>query len=199
MMKKHAANCPVCGEGNLHDRQVFEPFEYKGQCKELLCHFAECDTCGVEQAGPEHTLANKRVALAWHKQVDDLLSGAQIRLQRETWSITQAQAAAIFGGGPVAFCKYEKDDVAQSEAMDRLLRVAAAVPEAFDWLAARSGLSERRTRTSFMPSPRFKSYIPHASASVRWREQENSHELRLGQGAAANDHAYMADVALLGA
>lgn len=198
-MKKHAASCPVCGVGKLQDCQVFEPFEYKGQRKELPCHFAECDACGVEQAGPEHTLANKRVMLAWRKQIDDLLSGAQIRRQRNMWGITQAQASTIFGGGPIAFCKYEKDDIAQSEAMDSLLRVAAAVPEAFEWLVARSGLSELRPHTVFMPSPRFMSHIPHISGAVRQHELESSHELRLGAATAANDQVYVAGAALLGA
>jgi hypothetical protein len=36
--------------------------------------------------------------------------------------------------------KYENDDVAQSDAMDRLLRVAAEVPEALAYLAAHAGV-----------------------------------------------------------
>lgn len=62
--------------------------------------------------------------------MDGLLTGAQIRTLRESLGLTQAQAARIFGGGPVAFSKYEHDDVTQSDAMDKLLRVANAVPEA---------------------------------------------------------------------
>lgn len=44
--------------------------------------------------------------------------------------INKSEAARIFGGGPVAFSKYEADDLAQSGVMDRFLRLAAAVPEA---------------------------------------------------------------------
>ena len=41
----------------------------------------------------------------------------------------------------MAFSKYESDDVAQSEAMDKLLRLAETVPAAFEHLAEQAGLA----------------------------------------------------------
>ena len=61
-------------------------------------------------------------------------------LLRKQYKITQAQAAQLFGGGPVAFSKYENDDVAQSEAMDTLLRLVRRSPEAFWALVEEKGL-----------------------------------------------------------
>ena len=55
----------------------------------------------------------------------------QYSRQQRAYQLTQAQAAKLFGGGPVAFSKYENDDVAQSEAMDTLLRLVRRSPEAF--------------------------------------------------------------------
>ncbi|HEC06256.1 MAG TPA: type II toxin-antitoxin system MqsA family antitoxin, partial [Thiolapillus brandeum] len=75
--------------------------------------------------------------VAFKKQVDGLLSGAEVRALREKLGLSQADAAKVFGGGPVAFSKYESDDVAQSEAMDKLLRLAAEIPAAFEVLAQR--------------------------------------------------------------
>ena len=41
--------------------------------------------------------------------------------------MTQGQTARLFSGGPVAFSKYENDDVAHSESMDNLLRLVRLV------------------------------------------------------------------------
>lgn len=56
--------------------------------------------------------------------------------------LSQDDAAEIFGGGPKAFSKYENDDVAQSEAMDKMIRLAAQLPTAFEHLTRIAGLSK---------------------------------------------------------
>jgi HTH-type transcriptional regulator/antitoxin MqsA len=83
---------------------------------------------------------NKRIVMAFRKQVDGLLTGGEITALRKQYKLTQAQAAQLFGGGPVAFSKYENDDVAQSEAMDTLLRLVRRSPEAFWALVEEKGL-----------------------------------------------------------
>lgn len=116
--------CSICGEGQLTEQMSKNSVTYKGQTTELNLFFAVCDVCGVEQADAHHVRNNKRQMIAFRKQVDGLLSGSQISALRKRLGITQVQAAEIFGGGPTAFSKYESDDVAQSEAMDKLLRLA---------------------------------------------------------------------------
>ncbi len=49
-------------------------------------------------------------------------------LLRHQLELTQKAANEVFGGGPVAFSKYEADDVIQSESMDKLLRLISAHP-----------------------------------------------------------------------
>jgi putative zinc finger/helix-turn-helix YgiT family protein len=56
---------------------------------------------------------------------DGLLSGEEISAIRKTYSLSQRDAALLFGGGSNAFNKYETGEVLQSAAMDRLLRVSA--------------------------------------------------------------------------
>lgn len=131
--------CPVCGEGHLHPRIDTNEVAYKGITRTIALHYAVCDECGSEQAGENEAKLNKREMMAFRKEVDGLLAGAEIRAIRGRLHISQAEAARIFGGGPVAFSKYENDDVAQSESMDKLLRVADAVPGAFFWLAHQVG------------------------------------------------------------
>jgi HTH-type transcriptional regulator/antitoxin MqsA len=131
--------CPVCGEGSLTEHQDVCEVEYRGHSEELPSVYSLCDVCGVEQTTAEQERRNKRETIAFRKRVDGLLTGQELRALRERLGVSQKQAAALFGGGPVAFSKYENDEVAQSEAMDRLLRLASEVPEALTWLSEDAG------------------------------------------------------------
>ncbi len=132
--------CPLCEEGHLQEHIGKTSVEYRGQKALLDSCFSVCDACGSETATPAQVRTNKRTMMAFKKSVDGLLTGSEVRALREKWGITQSRAAQLFGGGPVAFSKYESDDVMQSEAMDKLLRVAAALPEVVTALKQLSGL-----------------------------------------------------------
>lgn len=132
--------CPLCEVGYLHDHHEKTEMAYSGQKSMLDSCYSVCNACGAEQVTAEQARFNKRTMNAFKKTVDGLLTGKQVRGVRERLGLTQAQAAQIFGGGPVAFSKYESDDVAQSEAMDKLLRLAADVPDAFSYLAQKAGI-----------------------------------------------------------
>jgi HTH-type transcriptional regulator / antitoxin MqsA len=133
--------CPICVEGELHEQVKKNLVSYAGCEAEIDAFYSICDACGSEQANAAQARANKRSMIKFKKCVDGLLIGSEVRVAREKLGIKQSEAARIFGGGPVAFSKYEKDDVMQSEAMDRLLRVATRVPGAFEFLAERAGYS----------------------------------------------------------
>lgn len=132
--------CPICGEGNLQPKVGKNLVEYKGQSTEITFQYSVCDACGSEQSDAAQLRANKRAMVAFKKGVDGLLTGAEVRAIRERLRLSQTEAAKVFGGGPVAFSKYESDDVTQSEAMDKLLRLADAVPSAFNFLAKQAGI-----------------------------------------------------------
>lgn len=132
--------CPLCGEGHVTAQVEQVENEYKGKSALLPQHFKQCDHCGSDFAGAAEAKLNKRALMAWRKEVDGLLTGAAIIALRSQYNLTQAQAAQLFGGGPVAFSKYENDDVAQSEAMDTLLRLVRRSPEAFRALQEEKGL-----------------------------------------------------------
>jgi len=123
--------CPLCGEGHVTPRSEDTVTEYRGQKGTVTLHYAECDVCGSEITGDADGRANKRAVLRFRKQVDGLLTGNEIRAIREKYGLTQAQAAKLFGGGPVAFSKYENDDVSHSEAMDNLLKLVRRSEDAF--------------------------------------------------------------------
>lgn len=139
--KKTLPTCPLCEQGVLDEHESSKLAEYKGVQRPVPLYFSCCSVCGTEQANAKHLRANKRLMQAFKKEVDGLLTGAQIRQIRESFELTQADAAQVFGGGPVAFSKYESEDVAQSEGMDKLLRVAHAVPAALTWLKQHAGFA----------------------------------------------------------
>lgn len=140
IMSNVNSNCPICGDGALHARASINTVEYKGVSADLENQYSVCDGCGSEQANADQLRHNKRQMMAFKKGVDGLLTGTEVRGIRERLGISQQQAALIFGGGPVAFSKYENDDVAQSDAMDKLLRLAAELPAVLEHLKRRSGL-----------------------------------------------------------
>ena len=132
--------CPICGEGHVTASVQMVEYEYKGHRAELPSHYKQCDTCTSDFAGMAESKQNKRIVMASRKQVEGLLTGDEITALRKQYQLTQAQAAKLFGGGPVAFSKYENDDVAQSEAMDTLLRLIRRSPAAFWALVEEKGL-----------------------------------------------------------
>jgi HTH-type transcriptional regulator / antitoxin MqsA len=137
--------CALCGEGHVTPQVRQVETEYKGKKALLPLHYQLCDTCTSDYVGAAEGKLNKREVMAFRKQVDDLLTGEEVTALRKQYKMTQGQAARLFGGGPVAFSKYENDDVAQSEAMDTLLRLVRRSTDAFWALVA-----EKRMESEFM-------------------------------------------------
>jgi len=141
-MSKNNWTCEICGEGHLTLCEEPTPTKHKGQLGNVLMRWVECDTCGSEFARAEEVLFNKRAVLRFRKQVEGLLTGEEIRAIRKRYNLKQTNAAKLFGGGPVAFSKYEHDDVLHSEAMDGLLRLVQRSKNAFCELVKLKGMDE---------------------------------------------------------
>ena len=122
------ALCPACGEGRLEQRCEELLVEHAGHRGAVLNRYAVCDLCGSEITAAADALANKRAMIAFRKDAEGLLSGAAVRDFRQRLGLTQALAAQLFGGGKVGFSRYENDDIAQSEAMDSLIRLCVHNP-----------------------------------------------------------------------
>ena len=92
---------------------------------------------------------NARAMRAATKRLRKLLTGLEVRAIRERLGLTQAKAAELFGGGPVAFSKYESDDVAQSDAMNLLLRLVDLHPHLLEDIAQLQEVEFETQKTSF--------------------------------------------------
>lgn len=133
--------CPICDEGTLVPMRYQMEVTYKGHSDRVDgFQRSVCDHCGGELADSVQTRNNKRIVIAFHKRVDSLMSGEEIRSLRKRYDLSQEKASEIFGGGPVAFSKYEHDDVTQSASMDKLLRLASESEDAMQRLAQSAGV-----------------------------------------------------------
>jgi HTH-type transcriptional regulator/antitoxin MqsA len=124
--------CLVCENGELVPQESRRTVEIDGASVEVPYRSHSCNECGTVQGAEGDLRFNARAMRKATKEQRKLLTGDEMRERRQRLCLTQEQAAQLFGGGPVAFSKYENDEVAQSEAMDRLVRLAAQYP----WLVA---------------------------------------------------------------
>lgn len=130
--------CPACGASALTSHTYESTVQYKGvDLFVQALHETACSACGYTFDTPSQHDSNvlqMRTAFLEQRVADKamrgLLSGKQIRAIRERLELTQREAATLFGGGPVAFSKYESEDVVQSVAMDRLLRLVSLMGDA---------------------------------------------------------------------
>lgn len=139
-MNTHS-RCNACGEGTLHPICVQDSVEYNGKKGTIPLHFSECDVCGAELTNSSQALENKRAYIRFKKNVDGVPLGREIAHMRRAAGLSQEQAARIFGGGKVAFSKYENDDVIPDEPMVNLLRLAIAFPDTVGKLASIKGIT----------------------------------------------------------
>lgn len=71
--------CPICGEGVLEPRLGSNRVEYEGVTRNLSLHYSVCTACGSEQGDATQLRENKLATTRFKKEVDDLLTGNEIR------------------------------------------------------------------------------------------------------------------------
>jgi len=139
--------CPICGEGELVEREHDRKSEVEGYEFVIrgLLH-SVCASCNERVTTPAQSRHNKRViseanmnAVAERDRLQRFKPADVLRIRKKL-GLTQAQAARVFGGGANAFSKYENAQVEPSDGMERLLRLADSVPAAAAWLLQRAGL-----------------------------------------------------------
>jgi len=143
MSERKALPCEACGEGSLHPQISWNEVEYKGRKGKICRHHSVCDKCGADLADADEMRLNRREWRRFCKEIDNVPLGKEIAAMRKRHGLTQEQAGRLFGGGPVAFSKYENDDLIPDEAMTNLLYMAIRHPEVVTWLAERKEITPR--------------------------------------------------------
>lgn len=134
-MKTENQVCPICDEGILIP--ATRSAEFSKNSKTFIVENLEisiCDSCDSDVVTPEQSKRNQLKITDHQRMLDGLLSSKEILLIRKNLNLTQIESSYLFGGGTNAFSKYERGDVIQSIAMDRLLRIINLVPTAFSVL-----------------------------------------------------------------
>ena len=96
---------------------------YKDSTIQVLITYCVCNNCAREFITKPQILRNEAALRSAKKKFDGLLSAEEIIHARKALSLTQEQACRVFGGGRNAFSKYERGEVSQSAAMDKLIRI----------------------------------------------------------------------------
>lgn len=182
--------CPACGEGHLHPIIDAENVEYKGVTASIEYHFSQCDVCSSELAGKDETSLNNRAMSAFYKRVDGLLSGHEILKIRERYNLTQSMAASLFGGGKVAFSRYERNEVSQSAAMDSLIRLCKVNPNNLLLLADIKKIKLSSKQKANIEAEYHQSIIGNAAQIQKMLEEDLTNKYGRPQPACANDPFY---------
>jgi len=134
MMYKNGDMCPICGLGTIKVERKPETFEYKGQALTLELTVYSCDVCGEGFFDNEEMKKHQKTIKNFQRRVDGLLTSEEIKQIREKYSLSQRELARILGIAEKSIAKYEAGFVAQSKAMDNLLRFIGEFPEVLKYL-----------------------------------------------------------------
>ncbi len=133
-------NCGNCNSGELKEMISHEETEYKGERLSFEMKYSVCRACDFEIVHTNQIRHNDKLLKEAKRKFDGLLSGCEIKEARECLKLTQEEASLVFGGGKNAFSKYERSEISQSVAMDKLIRVSLNYSLAFRYLKAIAGL-----------------------------------------------------------
>ena len=127
--------CPLCETGTLSEQVHTGEIQYHGRTVQVPdLEYCLCGNCGADPVLTKQAKRNQVRFSDAKRAVNGLLSSADIRKARRYLGLTQHAASSMFGGGLNAFSKYERGEVIQSEAMDKLIRVSCRYPEAWNYL-----------------------------------------------------------------
>jgi HTH-type transcriptional regulator/antitoxin MqsA len=147
-MYKDNDKCPICGEGILKRKEITETFEYKGEKFKIPNYVIfECGTCDESIVDRDTLKTSEKTIRDFQRRVDGLLTSNEIKKIRKAYGFTQEAIGKLLGGGAKAFARYETGKVSQSKAMDNLLRIIDAIPDALDVLFERK--DEEKTRRTY--------------------------------------------------
>lgn len=127
--KFSTSTCPACGDEGFCEHITKSFAEHNGIRREINHYQHLCSSCGGYFATSEDSKNNKRELIKFQKDIDGIPSGEDIRRMRTSSGLTIKQAGLLFGGGEIAFHKYESDDLVPSEAMVNLIKLSINHPE----------------------------------------------------------------------
>ncbi len=149
-MYKHGQDCPICGIGKLKKKVINETFEYKGHTHIVPNYVVyECPACEEYLVDKKSVKESQKIIKDFFREVDGLLSSADIKRIRKKLGYTQEEIAKELGVGLKNFARYENGQVVQGRAMDLLLRTFDMFPEILAWLKHQERRYQLKDRNVF--------------------------------------------------
>ncbi len=130
--------CPVCGEGQLVEREQATTLAYKGLETTVLVPGQWCDVCGDGILGPEGLRVRDVARAELRAKFQGVLGPSEVKRIREKLGLSQRTASELLGGGAQSFQRYESGAVVVSEGMSNQLILLDKVSDLPD--SVREGL-----------------------------------------------------------
>lgn len=157
--------CPTCETGNLFAAVRDVPYAYKGKktvIKAVEGRFCDNPKCREVVMDVDESVRTSKEMLAFNKKVNAKLTPIDLLTQvREQLSLTQLEAAKVFGGGSNAFSRYESGKTKPPVALVKLFKVLSKHPELFEEIADDRA---RASRGPTIAAPKRKRRTPARSA-----------------------------------
>ena len=171
--------CKKCSSNNVTQANEIENYKYKNSNYNVLINYSLCNSCKREFLTKKQIIANEAIIREAKKKIDGLLNSDEIYSIRKKLDLTQIDASIIFGGGKNAFSKYERSEVTQSIAMDKLLRLASTDRYIFKKLF---NLSKINCKFNYTPIKSVNE-IMYSKVSYKWENTKfsistDSHEVK---------------------
>jgi HTH-type transcriptional regulator/antitoxin MqsA len=117
--------CPSCGAAKLVRDTRDVPYTYKGETTTIPAVRGDfCPACGESALSAAESSRVSAAMLEFNRQVNAaMVDPAFIARVRKKLALDQRHAAAIFGGGPNAFSRYENGKTRPPLALVKLLMV----------------------------------------------------------------------------
>lgn len=132
--------CPICETGTLSNQVHTGEVQYRGRSVQVPgLEYSQCNNCGADPVLAEQAKRNQIRYSDAKREIGGLLSTSEIRKARRYLGLTQHAASNVFGGGLNAFSKYERGEVIQSKAMDKLIRLSCRYSDVWNYLSSLEG------------------------------------------------------------
>lgn len=133
--------CPICGLGVLNQKCEDREFTYKGHKRVYPgLRVFRCSKCGEGLYKRRDELKLEKFLTDSRRQIDGLLTSAEIKEIRSRLGFTQKQLSDLLEVGEKTFARYESGQVVQGKAMDALLRIFREYPKAIKVLEGKPSI-----------------------------------------------------------
>ena len=132
-----------CYEDGAEMARDVRPMTFTYKCETVTVQMPGlyCPICGESFHTATDARDSDRALNQLKANHEGLLSASEIRRIRKRLGLTQEDAGNIIGGGPKAFCKYEKSDALPSRAIVSALTLLDKNPENLALLRRDKGIA----------------------------------------------------------